>query len=200
LLDEQSGVSKSPATYTRGANSGNRNAYSLGGALIGEPAGKESLNYGDTGGASRFFAQLNYGPDDALRFYYCAKVSRAERNAGLEGIEEQVAPYRQVNSDWKVDIRSPDGGYKTAPQSIRQNNHPTVKPLALMRYLITLVTRPEHVVLDPFMGSGSTGRAAIELGRGFIGIDKERDAYEIAKRRIADAQRQPQLSGLEGTR
>jgi site-specific DNA-methyltransferase (adenine-specific) len=63
-------------------------------------------------------------------------------------------------------------------------DHPTVKPLALMRYLVKLVTRPGHVVLDPFMGSGTTGIACRELGREFIGIEKEAEYCEIARRRI----------------
>ena len=116
------------------------------------------------------------------------KASRAERNQGLEGMEEK--PGGSNVGGFVDDVaRGIDRNRPTA------NHHPTVKPLALMRYLITLVTRPEHTVLDPFMGSGSTGRAAVELGRGFIGIEKERDAYEIATRRIADVQ--PQLSGME---
>jgi len=65
------------------------------------------------------------------------------------------------------------------------NNHPTVKPLSLMRYLCRLVTPPGGTVLDPFMGSGTTGIAAAEEGFGFIGIEKEQAYYEISQRRIA---------------
>jgi site-specific DNA-methyltransferase (adenine-specific) len=65
-----------------------------------------------------------------------------------------------------------------------KNDHPTVKPIALMEYLIKLVTRQEHTVLDPFMGSGSTGMAAKRLGRNFIGIEREEAYFEIAKARL----------------
>lgn len=65
------------------------------------------------------------------------------------------------------------------------NGHPTVKPLALMRWLITLVAPPNAVVFDPFMGSGTTGIAAVQLGRRFIGVEREAEYYEIAERRIA---------------
>jgi DNA modification methylase len=66
------------------------------------------------------------------------------------------------------------------------NNHPTVKSLMLMKYLITLISREGHTVLDPFMGSGTTGIACKELGRDFIGIEREAEYLEIAKRRIGN--------------
>ena len=78
----------------------------------------------------------------------------------------------------------------TAAERGADNNHPTVKPLALMRYLLTLVTPPGGVVLDPFLGSGSTGVAAALLGVRFVGIEREREYFDIACRRIDEAQRQ----------
>ena len=71
------------------------------------------------------------------------------------------------------------------------NTHPTVKPVELMRYLVRLVTPKNGLVLDPFMGSGSTGMAAREEEFKFIGIEKEREYYEIAKARIKNVK--PQL-------
>ncbi len=73
------------------------------------------------------------------------------------------------------------------------NDHPTVKPLALMRWLLTLVTPPGGVVLDPFLGSGSTGVAAADLGVRFVGIERERRYFNIACERISRAQAQGQL-------
>jgi site-specific DNA-methyltransferase (adenine-specific) len=67
------------------------------------------------------------------------------------------------------------------------NHHPTVKSQALMRWLVRLVTPPGGVVLDPFMGSGSTGVAALSEGFGFVGIERDADYFKIAERRIADA-------------
>ena len=103
------------------------------------PPGTPNVEYGDSGSAARFF--------------YCAKVARSERNAGLEG-----------------DIL---------------NDHPTVKPIVLMRYLCRLTRTPfGGVVLDPFMGSGSTGCAAVLEKRSFIGIELDVAYVDIAKRRI----------------
>ena len=78
-----------------------------------------------------------------------------------------------------------------------RNHHPTVKPTALMRYLCRLVTPPGGVVLDPFTGSGSTGKAAVLEGFGFVGIEREAEYVEIARARIAAAAGQRSL--LEAT-
>jgi DNA modification methylase len=75
----------------------------------------------------------------------------------------------------------------------RRNHHPTVKPTTLMRYLCRLVTPPNGVILDPFMGSGSTGKAAVLEGFGFIGIEREEEYFEIAVHRIREAYRQAEL-------
>ena len=72
-------------------------------------------------------------------------------------------------------------------KSVALNHHPTVKPTELMRYLVRLVTPENGVVLDPFMGSGSTGKAAMLEGKAFIGIELQDDYYEIAKARISHA-------------
>jgi site-specific DNA-methyltransferase (adenine-specific) len=124
----------------------------------------EHRGYGDSGGASRFF--------------YIAKASRAERDAGLEGME-----VRKVESDFR------QGGMAnprdTGNYAHRANHHPTVKPLKLMRYLVLLVTPPGGIVLDPFMGSGSTGCAVVQEDMQFIGIDLNPEYVEIAEKRIA---------------
>jgi len=80
-----------------------------------------------------------------------------------------------------------DSGRESLP---RKNHHPTVKPTDLMRYLCRLVTPPGGVVLDPFMGSGSTGKAAILEGFEFIGIEQNQEYIEIAQARIAHAHQQ----------
>ena len=67
------------------------------------------------------------------------------------------------------------------------NNHPTVKPITLLKYLTKLITPPEGTVLDPFMGSGSTGLAALSEGFNFIGIENNDHYFEIAKRRLDEA-------------
>ena len=115
-------------------------------------------------------------PGSAARFFYCAKASASERNAGLEGMLMGDPPE--------------SGRTKHAPRrenslgNPRANHHPTVKPLALMTYLIKLITPPGGLILDPFMGSGSTGVAADKLDLLFIGIEIDPEYLEIARRRI----------------
>jgi site-specific DNA-methyltransferase (adenine-specific) len=131
--------------------------------------------YPDSGGASRFF--------------YTAKASKAEREAGLYYDEWHVIAERDKNgniltSNWRDDPRSANGGYENKPTQPRANHHPTVKPLALMRYLVRLVTPKGGKVLDPFMGSGSTGCASVLEGFDFVGIDITPEYVAIAQKRI----------------
>ncbi|KKM86567.1 hypothetical protein LCGC14_1277690 [marine sediment metagenome] len=127
------------------------------------------------------------GPTDpgdsgsAARFFYCAKSSRAEREAGLEGAStgrQPAADYRMKNAN---PTRKDGGPTQIAPTT---NHHPTVKPVALMRWLCRLVTPPGGLILDPFCGSGSTGMAAVLENFKFIGIDKEKEYIKIAQSRI----------------
>jgi len=112
----------------------------------------------------------------AARFFYCAKASKQDRDEGCEGLEEKELC---ALGDF---AGTPEHGPK---QNVtRRNHHPTVKPTALMRYLCRLVTPPEGIVLDPFMGSGSTGKAAVLEGFKFIGIEREESYMEIAEARI----------------
>jgi transcriptional regulator with XRE-family HTH domain len=121
----------------------------------------------------------------AARFFYCAKASKADRDEGCEGMEERASSSMSGRRacddvDWKAD-NDVTGRFVTQ----RRNHHPTVKPTALMRYLCRLVTPPSGTVLDPFMGSGSTGKAAVLEGFNFIGIEREAEYVQIAKARIA---------------
>jgi DNA modification methylase len=111
----------------------------------------------------------------ASRFFYVAKASKKERNAGLAGLAG-LAVHRYGAGIGQG--KDPD-----APV-VEQNHHPTVKPIKLMEYLCRLVTPPGGIVLDPFMGSGTTGCAAVKLGFQFIGIEREEEYLEIARRRI----------------
>jgi DNA modification methylase len=123
-------------------------------------------------------ATLAYGYKDngsASRFFYCAKASKRERNLGLDKME------LSTTDDGRN--KSIDNPFQRG-ETLRHNNHPTVKPIALMCYLCRLVTPPNGTVLDPFLGSGSTGIAAKQEGFSFIGIEKEADYMEIAKARI----------------
>jgi hypothetical protein len=134
MLDEQSGerpsggVDKRKRTHKKYESTFAKRTYDNPIDYAREPS---------TGGASRFF--------------YCAKASRRERNAGLEGV----------------------------------NHHPTVKPLTLMEYLVKLITPLGGLVLDPFLGSGTTALACKRLGRHYIGIEISREYCDIAERRLA---------------
>lgn len=126
----------------------------------------------------------------AARFFYCAKASKRDRDEGCEGFVAKANP-KLCDTGYESPTRM-DG----TPCSVQRNRHPTVKPTALMRYLCRLVTPPGGIVLDPFMGSGSTGKAAILEGFRFIGIEKEPEYVEIAQRRISHVV-ENQLTTLE---
>jgi len=113
----------------------------------------------------------------ASRFFYCAKPSPGERNEGLDGFEESFSP--TMGNGIGVKPHDPETATK------KRNIHPTCKSITLMQHLIKLITPPNGVVLDMFMGSGTTGVAAIKNGFSFIGIEKERPYFEIAQARIA---------------
>lgn len=120
---------------------------------------------------------------EAARFFYCAKASRRDRDEGLEGFEVKAA--KSYEGGRIVSADHPEtamGG-----ESVRANIHPTVKPTELMRYLCRLVTPPGGIVLDPFMGSGSTGKAAMREGFRFIGCEMSPEYLKIARARIESA-------------
>jgi site-specific DNA-methyltransferase (adenine-specific) len=134
----------------------------------------------DKGSAARFFK--TFEPDTGAGFRYQAKASRAERNAGLEGMEEKPNPSKDYGFKG-VNLTRKDGGENRVLPTA--NSHPTVKSIALMSYLVRMVTPPGGTVLDPFAGSGSTLVAAVQEGFDCIGIEAEREYAEIARRRIA---------------
>jgi site-specific DNA-methyltransferase (adenine-specific) len=116
---------------------------------------------------------------EQARFFYCPKSSKADRDEGCEGLPVKRTGGMQATADGSMLTGS--GNERT---TARANTHPTVKPTDLMRYLCRLVTPPNGTVLDPFMGSGSTGKAAMLEGFNFIGIEREAEYIEIAKARI----------------
>lgn len=154
----------------------------------GQAAALKTRNSDKTRNTFGLFAgspDANFEPHDGLgsaaRFFYCAKADREERNLGLHGFTE--APL-----NWSSGTQSPSTFQAEGTKRSAQNNHPTVKPVDLMRYLCRLVTPKGGVVLDPFMGSGSTGIGALREGFQFIGIEQDQRYVEIATARIkADA-------------
>ena len=140
-------------------------------ALVGTP----DVGYSDAGSAARFF--------------YCAKASKSERNAGLEGLPTKTAGEATDRQDGTAGLTPPRAGAGRTGGT--QNFHPTVKPLALMRYLIKLVTPPGGTVLDPFLGSGSTAVAAILEGFDWVGCEMTEDYWPIIEARVEWAHNQP---------
>jgi site-specific DNA-methyltransferase (adenine-specific) len=115
----------------------------------------------------------------AARFFYCAKASKTDRNEGLDNFPADKPVFGDDGGTYKglSDRKNPQA-----------NHHPTVKPTTLMRYLIRLVTPLDGTVLDPFTGSGSTGKAAILEGFRFVGIEQDADYVRIADARIKYAE------------
>lgn len=123
----------------------------------------------------------------ASRFFYCAKASKRDRNEGIDHLSMKIAdPYaqhrgrRMNDNDIRFDGKEPSRG---------QNFHPTVKPTALIEYLCRLITPPGGTILDPFMGSGSTGKAAMYEGFNFIGIELMEEYLTISEARIEAARK-----------
>jgi len=161
VLDEQSGVSgtgKKKIGKDRRAFFHEQNQIFSGGTKTSQ----RIENYGDKGGASRFF--------------YCPKTSKKDRDEGMNGFE--------YKSNFKYDETDKHSLSHLYEGLSARNHHPTVKPTELMLYLIKLVTPKGGTVLEPFMGSGSTGKAAVRGGYDFIGIEKEEEYLNIAKARI----------------
>ena len=117
---------------------------------------------------------------DASRFFYCGKATREEKEAGLDGFALGVSGGMGGTADQSLKT-----GSGNVRDNKRRNVHPTVKPLAVMRWLCKLITPPGGLILDPFCGSGSTGCAASQLGFRFLGIEREPEYAAIARARVA---------------
>jgi len=153
------------------------NVYEGGPLPRGREASSNSTNQGAVGFNMRPGARrLDSG--SAARFFYCAKATREDRNDGLDsGLAPAVSAGATMRDRETANWQARNG-----------NHHPTVKPTALMRYLCRLVTPAGGLVLDPFMGSGSTGKAAVLEGLQFIGIELDPAYAAIAEARIRVAQ------------
>jgi len=149
---------------------------------------KFTFSVGDKVESAMFASQAGLGDSgSAARFFYCAKASKNDRNEGLDDMPDQIlAMSNQAKAELKRgNLHKGNSGVNSA--SIRKNHHPTVKPTDLMRYLCRLITPPNGTVLDPFTGSGSTGKAAVLEGFNFIGVEQSAEYIEIAKARIEAA-------------
>jgi len=161
LLDAQSAGTRAAKPAATGTGWAAKGMFPIENAL--------PRSHTDSGGASRFF--------------YTAKASRSERELGLEG-----APATRLPSDGYGSIQQPKLD-RVAPREHwtphpTANTHPTVKPLALMRWLVRLVTPPGGLVLDPFTGSGTTALACIAEGMDFLGYEADPAYAVLAQTRI----------------
>jgi len=136
----------------------------------------------------RMDAKLGYGDTGSVtRFFYCPKADATDRDEGLDG--PVLTPGSVTDrEDGTAGLESPRAGAGRTRGG--RNNHPTVKPFDLMRYLCTLITPPGGVILDPFMDSGSTGKAAVLSGFRFVGIDLMPEYVELSRQRIGHAEYQ----------
>lgn len=139
------------------------------GEVFGVYAHRSTVGGGDSGSAARFF--------------YCPKTSKDDREQGCAHLEARSAGEVTDRNEGSAGIESPRAGAGRRREETR-NHHPTVKPTDLMRYLCRLVTPPGGTVLDPFMGSGSTGKGAALEGFDFVGIEREAEYITIARARI----------------
>jgi site-specific DNA-methyltransferase (adenine-specific) len=174
LLDEQSGILKSGSmdSITKGYDPETFNTF-------GKQYARRVVHKGDSGGASRFF--------------YVAKANKKDRNEGLDDLVAQESAGKGnglgrlcaiCGASILKPCECPDRTFVNPP---KQNFHPTVKPTALMQYLVRLVTPEGGTVLDPFTGSGSTGKAAILEGKQFIGIELTEEYLPIIAGRLEHA-------------
>jgi site-specific DNA-methyltransferase (adenine-specific) len=158
-------------------NNRDENGKCLGHKNAGRSTSGETFHGRETdGGRGRFPANIQHDgdvfPPEVSRFFYCAKASKRDREEGLDAFETKSG------NTWG------DGIGHASGSDGRANHHPTVKPTDLMRYYCRLITPPGGIVLDPFAGSGSTGKAAILEGFGFIGFELDADYAKIAQARI----------------
>jgi site-specific DNA-methyltransferase (adenine-specific) len=165
LLDEQSGQRQAGAFPKRADRTTNQIFK------YGLQERDERINL-DSGGASRFF--------------YVAKASKRDRNEGLDELPDTHPG--EITGRKAGSAGAQNGGYAGMTETPRKNIHPTVKPTSLMEYLIKLVTPPQGTVLDPFTGSGSTGKAAILQGFDFIGIEMTEEYLPIIEGRLKHAE------------
>lgn len=153
------------------------------------------VSSGQNGKSKGIYGDFNQKGDDgdtfyddsgsAARFFYCAKASEAERNEGLYGFEVKVNTDRQNDSTSLAN--------RLHNKSKKRNNHPTVKPVRLMRYLCRLITPPGGTVIDPFCGSGTTVVGAIVEGFNYIACDDDINSINIARARELHHKRQPDM-------
>ena len=147
------------------------------------PTRRGGMGFHGASGQESCDAPRGQDSGSAARFFYCAKASKADRDEGCGALPMRTAGEMTDRDEGTDGLNSPRAGAGRGEGA--RNFHPTVKPTDLMRYLCRLVTQPGGTVLDPFMGSGSTGKGAMAEGFRFIGIERDPDYFKIAEARVA---------------
>ena len=172
----------------------NTNEMFSGGWAYDEEGTGENPGKGDEGDFSRYYSldewwksrlvKLNPEVQRTFPFLVVPKASKSEKNMGLDDFEKQQKIYNGQSPESSKDMKGVEKKFTTQPT---KNIHPTVKPIQLFSYLVTLGSRKDDVVLDPFMGSGTTPISCVTLDRKYLGIEREKDYFEIAEARVEKA-------------
>lgn len=182
VLDKQSGINKSGKNGIRKSNSGNVTAYSPG---IGVKLGQNNGEYGDTGGCSKILHKCDFENDEHDIYFYNPKVSKSERNAGCDELEEKTSHLNSggIGRETRVEKRIENNG--TNAPTVR-NSHPTLKPIALNYRILKLFKTPnDQRICFPFAGSGSEVIGGIKAGfNNWTGCELNQEYIDIANARI----------------
>jgi len=182
LMDKQSGELKSGDLLEHHNRSG-RGLQGTDTFKMRDRTGEKEFK-GDRGKASRFFQHCNYSKEDFDSFFYTSKPSNQERNVGCDGMEKKIKIFNGRSNKSSQDMKDIEKRFTTTP---KENNHPTLKPMSIMLYLLKMFVSPieKFKVIDPFMGSGTTGMASVIFDNvEFYGIEKEKEYFKIAEARI----------------
>jgi DNA modification methylase len=172
-LDKQSGETRSPSPYVQKTEV-KGDVYGLG--SLNDKAGKISTHYGDRGGASRFFYCPKASPEERISY------SKSGNTVGASIASNRCAKCGKADlSGSRCECPEPEWIPRASNDVV---SHPTVKPLALMRWLIRLVTPKGGVVMDPFAGSGTTAEAALREGFRCIAIEREAEYLPLIEERL----------------
>ena len=172
----------------------NTNDMYSGGWAYDEEGTGENPGKGDEGDFSRYYSldewwkhRVSRLPEEVRNtfpFLVVPKASKSEKNMGLDNLEKKQKIYNGQSPESSKDMKGVEKKFTTQPS---QNIHPTVKPIQLFSYLVTLGSRKDDVVLDPFMGSGTTPISCVTLDRKYLGIEREKEYFEIAEARVDKA-------------
>ena len=179
---------------TGGRSYQNTNEMYSGGWAYDEEGTGENPGKGDEGDFSRYYSldewwkhRMSRLPEEVRNtfpFLIVPKASKSEKNMGLDNLEKKQKIYNGQSPEPSNDMKGVKKKFTTQPT---KNNHPTVKPIQLFSYLVTLGSRKDDVVLDPFMGSGTTPIACVTLDRKYLGIEREEEYFKIAEARVEKA-------------